>query len=58
MSKPYTQMTAAEKLADRIAKTREIDRRVQEAKSASSAPRRSSVIDERLQPTLSRSSSE
>ncbi len=39
MSKPYTEMTAAERLADRIAKNRELDRRVQEAKSAASAPK-------------------
>jgi hypothetical protein len=38
MSKPYSQMTPAERLADRIAKNREIDRLVQEAKSAASAP--------------------
>jgi hypothetical protein len=38
MSKPYTEMTPAERLADRIAKNREIDRRVQEAKAAESAP--------------------
>lgn len=38
MSKPYIQMTAAERLADRMAKNRELDRRVQEAKSAASAP--------------------
>lgn len=38
MSKPYNQMTPAERLADRIAKNREIDRLVQEAKSAASAP--------------------
>jgi len=38
MSKPYSQMTPAERLADRIAKNREIDRRVQEAKAAASAP--------------------
>jgi hypothetical protein len=38
MTKPYSQMTAAERLADRIAKNREIDRRVQEAKSAATAP--------------------
>jgi hypothetical protein len=37
-SKPYSQMTPSERLADRIAKNREIDRRVQEAKAASSAP--------------------
>lgn len=38
MSKPYTEMTAAERLADRIAKNREIDRRVSESQSAASAP--------------------
>jgi hypothetical protein len=38
MSKPYSQMTPAERLADRIAKNREIDRRVQEAKAATTAP--------------------
>jgi hypothetical protein len=38
MSKPYSQMTAAERLADRIAKNREIDRRVEEAKSVATAP--------------------
>jgi hypothetical protein len=38
MSKPYNEMTPAERLADRIAKNREIDRRVEEAKSAASAP--------------------
>jgi hypothetical protein len=38
MSKPYSQMTADERLADRIAKNRESDRRAQEAKSASSEP--------------------
>jgi hypothetical protein len=38
MNKPYSQMTPAERLADRIAKNREIDRLVQEAKSAASAP--------------------
>ena len=38
MSKPYSEMTPAERLADRIAKNREIDRRVQEAKTAASAP--------------------
>lgn len=37
-NKPYSQMTPAERLADRIAKNREIDRRVQEAKAAASAP--------------------
>ncbi len=38
MSKPYTEMTPAERLADRIAKNREIDRVVQEARTAASAP--------------------
>jgi hypothetical protein len=38
MSKPYNEMTPAERLADRIAKNRELDRRVEEAKSAASAP--------------------
>jgi hypothetical protein len=32
-------MTPAERLADRIAKNRELDRRVQEAASAASAPK-------------------
>lgn len=38
MSKPYSEMTPAERLADRIAKNREIERRVQEAKVAATAP--------------------
>jgi Holliday junction resolvase-like predicted endonuclease len=38
MSKPYSQMTPSERHADRIAKNREIDRRVQEAKAEASAP--------------------
>ena len=38
MSKTYSEMTAAERLADRIAKNREIDRRVKESQSAASAP--------------------
>ena len=38
MSKPYSEMTPSERLADRIAKNREIDRRVQEAKAEASAP--------------------
>jgi hypothetical protein len=38
MSKPYSEMTDAERLADRMAKNREIDRRVREAQSAASAP--------------------
>ena len=39
MNKPYSQMTPAERLADRIAKNREIDRRVEESKSAAPAPK-------------------
>ena len=39
MNKPYNQMTPAERLADRIAKNREMDRRVEEAKSAATAPK-------------------
>lgn len=39
MSKPYNEMTPAERLADRIAKNREIERRVKETQSAASAPR-------------------
>ena len=38
MSKPYNEMTPAERLADRIAKNREIDRIVKENQSAASAP--------------------
>ena len=38
MGKQYSEMTPSERLADRIAKNREIDRRVQEAKAAASAP--------------------
>jgi hypothetical protein len=38
MSKTYREMTAAERLADRIAKNREIDRRVKEDQSAASTP--------------------
>ena len=34
MSKKYSEMTPAERLADRIAKNREIERRVQENQSA------------------------
>jgi hypothetical protein len=37
MSKPYNEMTPAERLADRIAKNREIDRRVKESQMAASA---------------------
>ncbi len=33
MSKPYNEMTAAERIADRIAKNREIDRRVTERRN-------------------------
>jgi hypothetical protein len=38
MTKPYSEMSAAERLADRIAKNREIDRRAKESQSAASAP--------------------
>jgi hypothetical protein len=38
MTKSYREMTAAEKLADRIAKNREIDRRVNDSKRAASQP--------------------
>ena len=38
MSKPYSEMTPAERLADRIAKNREIDRRVKESQMAASTP--------------------
>jgi len=38
MSKPYSEMTPAERLADRIAKNREIDRLVKETQSAATAP--------------------
>ena len=38
MSKPYSEMTAAERLADRIAKNREIDRRAKEEQSAANTP--------------------
>ncbi len=39
MSKPYSEMTPEERLMDRIAKNREIDRRIQESKSAATAPK-------------------
>jgi hypothetical protein len=38
MSKTYSEMTAAERIADRIAKNREIDRRVQESQTAAHIP--------------------
>jgi hypothetical protein len=38
MSKPYSEMTPSERLADRIAKNREIDRRVSENRNAASTP--------------------
>ena len=38
VSKSYIQMAADERLADRIAKNRESDRRAQEATKAASAP--------------------
>jgi len=38
MTKPYCKMSAAERLADRIAKNHQIDRRVKENRSAASTP--------------------
>jgi hypothetical protein len=38
MTKKYSEMTPAERLADRIAKNREIDRRVKENQSAVRTP--------------------
>jgi hypothetical protein len=38
MSKPYSEMTPAERLADRIAKNREIERRIKEDQSAAVIP--------------------
>lgn len=38
MTKPYQEMTSAERLADRIAKNREIDRRVQDNKASFKKP--------------------
>jgi len=38
MSKPYNEMSAAERLADRIAKNREIDRHIKEKQAAASTP--------------------
>jgi hypothetical protein len=38
MTKPYSEMSAAERLADRIAKNREIDRRAKENQSAAGTP--------------------
>jgi hypothetical protein len=38
MTKPYNEMSAAERLADRIAKNREIDRRAKENKGTASTP--------------------
>jgi hypothetical protein len=38
MTKPYIEMSAAERLSDRIAKNREIDRRVKENQNAASTP--------------------
>ncbi len=38
MAKTYSEMTADERLADRIAKNREMERRIQETKSAATAP--------------------
>jgi hypothetical protein len=52
MSKPYSQMTADERLADRMAKNRESDRRAQEAKNAASAP---AEVLEKRKPAAKRS---
>ena len=38
MTKLYSEMSAAERLVDRIAKNREIDRRVKESQKAASTP--------------------
>ena len=38
MSKTYSEMTPAERLVDRIAKNREMERRIKEDQSAASAP--------------------
>ena len=38
MSKTYREMTAAERLADRIAKNREIDRHVKESQTTAHVP--------------------
>jgi ABC-type Fe3+-citrate transport system substrate-binding protein len=38
MNKPYSEMTAAERVADRIAKNREIDRRVNQHQSDVNTP--------------------
>ena len=38
MTKPYSEMSAAERVADRIAKNRQIDQRAKEDQSAASAP--------------------
>jgi hypothetical protein len=38
MDKPYSEMTVAERLAARIAKNREIDRRVKESQTADPKP--------------------
>ena len=38
MTKPYSEMSAAERLADRIAKNREIDRHIKEKQAAASTP--------------------
>jgi hypothetical protein len=42
MSKPYSEMTPAERLADRIAKNREIEQRVRENQSSAKTPTRAS----------------
>lgn len=42
-SKPYSEMTAAERLADRIAKNREIDRRVKDTKAIAATTKKPSA---------------
>ena len=47
MSKPYHEMTPAERLADRIAKNREIDQRVSDRKPLVETKKKPDVIAER-----------
>jgi hypothetical protein len=47
MSKPYHEMTPAERLADRIAKNREIDQRVSDKKPLVESKKKPDVIAER-----------
>lgn len=46
-SKPYSEMTAAERLADRIAKNREIDRRVSDTRATAATTKKPSAIASR-----------